>query len=414
MSVFNFVPTTSGKALFADVQAGAVLVPTKFAIGTGSLPAGTTCENLTALVSSLKEFDVSEKTRTPDGKCIFGGVFTNQDIANDFYLREIGLFAKAEYRDENGTVTKEVPEVLFICGNSGDTADLHPGQSGSGSILERKVRIPAYIGSEAAVEMSLNSGIYIASDEKGIAGGVATLGDDGKLAPAQRPSADDISALSTAGGTMTGDIDMTGKMVKGLGTPTADADAVNKAYADAIKKIAGAALPLLGGIMQGALNMGGFSLSHLHAPENDLDAATKAYVDAVKKIADAALPKTGGSVTGSMNVDGTVTASNKTNYSGFIKLREINEELYSLEIGISHREARGASISIRLKKSNGDIVSRVDAWENGTFTYSPDESTYYDIFNGSSMIKLVEGVHYGATLPAAGNKGRLFFRKVSE
>lgn len=83
-----------------------------------------------------------------------------------------------------------------------------------------------------------------------------------------------------------------------------------------------------------------------------------------------------------------------------------------LEIGIGSDTTRGASLSIRLKKSNGDVVGRIDAWENGTLTYSPDQSAYHDIFNGSGMIKLVEGVHYGDTLPAAGNKGRLFFKKV--
>ena len=31
----------------------------------------------------------------------------------------------------------------------------------------------------------------------------------------------------------------------------------------------------------------------------------------------------------------------------------------------------------------------------------------------TGILKLTEGVHYGTTLPAAGNKGRIFFKKVS-
>ena len=30
----------------------------------------------------------------------------------------------------------------------------------------------------------------------------------------------------------------------------------------------------------------------------------------------------------------------------------------------------------------------------------------------TGMLKLTEGVHYGSTLPAAGNKGRIFFKVV--
>lgn len=51
------------------------------------------------------------------------------------------------------------------------------------------------------------------------------------------PTADDVAALPSGGGTMTGPIAMGGNKVTGLGTPTANTDAVTKAYADAIKAV---------------------------------------------------------------------------------------------------------------------------------------------------------------------------------
>ena len=59
-----------------------------------------------------------------------------------------------------------------------------------------------------------------------------------------------------------------------LGTPTSNADASTKAYADT-------KLPLAGGTMTGAIAMGTNKITGLGAPSDDGDAANKGYVDSV-------------------------------------------------------------------------------------------------------------------------------------
>lgn len=246
MAIFEFAPTAPGQVLFADVQAGAVLVPTKFVIGTGSLPSGKKPGDMTGVVTPIKDLAVTKKMRTPNGICIFGCVFTNEDITEDFYLREFALYAKAEYRDGNGAVTKTVPEVCFIYGNAGTTADLYPAYS-TGTAVERSLEIASRIGDTAQVDMTIDSGALIPQSEKGQPGGVAALDASGNL-------------------------NMNGKKVSGLATPTASGDAAPKSYVDLM-------LPLSGGMMTGPINMNGQRVSGLADPSDKGGAVPKGYAD---------------------------------------------------------------------------------------------------------------------------------------
>ena len=83
--------------------------------------------------------------------------------------------------------------------------------------------------------------------------------------------------LPKAGGTMTGAIAMGTSKITGLGTPTAAADAVTKAYTDSADALK---LNLTGGTLSGALAMGTSKITGLGAPTAGADATTKTYVDA--------------------------------------------------------------------------------------------------------------------------------------
>lgn len=89
-------------------------------------------------------------------------------------------------------------------------------------------------------------------------------------------TAEDVGALPTTGGAMTGGIVMNGQPISGLNDPTENDQAARKKYVD---DKAGALLPKSGGTMTGAIAMGGNKVTGLETPEADTDAATKGYVD---------------------------------------------------------------------------------------------------------------------------------------
>lgn len=67
-------------------------------------------------------------------------------------------------------------------------------------------------------------------------------------------------------------LDMTGHKITNVATPTANADAATKAYADT-------KLAKSGGAMTGEISMGGEKITSLASPTASNDAATKSYVD---------------------------------------------------------------------------------------------------------------------------------------
>ena len=104
--------TDVGRLLLGDVQMGASFVPTKIVIGKGYLPQGKTTRTMTDVADVVKELALNKATKNPDGDAIFGAIFSNEDIQEAFYYRELGLYAKGVYYNQSGGVERDTAEVL--------------------------------------------------------------------------------------------------------------------------------------------------------------------------------------------------------------------------------------------------------------------------------------------------------------
>ena len=152
--------TDVGRMLLADVQAGAIFTPTRIVIGSGSMTGGTTIQSMTNVITPVKSLVINKKRRTPDGKCVFGGVYTNEEVTEPFYFRDLALYAKAIYLNADGSVKSEGPETLYSYGNAGATADYMPAYSTS-TVVEKQMDLVIWVGNDTQVDLTIESGIYI-------------------------------------------------------------------------------------------------------------------------------------------------------------------------------------------------------------------------------------------------------------
>ena len=55
--------TEYGRLLLAEVQAGAVFIPTRIVLGSGNLPAGKEPTTMTDVVSPVKDLNINKKRK---------------------------------------------------------------------------------------------------------------------------------------------------------------------------------------------------------------------------------------------------------------------------------------------------------------------------------------------------------------
>lgn len=160
MSVFfdNSI-TDAGRLLWAEMQAGGTFQATKIVVGSGYMPSGKTTKTMTAIATPVQEITLNKKKTLGGGDFVFGGVFSNKDITDAFYYRELGLFAKVTRPD--GT---ETAETLYSYGNAGDNAEVIPAYS-TDTVVERQLDVITYIGNDASVNLTIESGITVSQQE---------------------------------------------------------------------------------------------------------------------------------------------------------------------------------------------------------------------------------------------------------
>lgn len=203
--------------------------------------------------------------------------------------------------------------------------------------------------------------------------------------------------LPKTGGIMSGSIDMGGKRILNVGTPSINNDAATKGYVDnAIADITPVDkyLPLSGGTMSGFINMGNNPISNVPLPTGDFYVANKKYVDnAVADVSSDFLPLTGGALTGQLTIDLSGTTDEALTLNGGLIINDNNKNaignisptgvtLYQpLEFPNGGRISAGTNSSLGRILCVGDPINNTDVANKQYVDSKIDTSLFYNVNN---------------------------------
>lgn len=268
--MYGFIITTAGEGLLARASAGEGLTLTEVWVGKGAVESAAAAKALTALLDPVAK--ATSTTPAVAGGQISMLVEYRNDMGGGleegFTLSEFGVMAK---------VGDDAPTLLYYAA-LGDRAQPVPPIAEGLDVH----RFPVAVGVTGEVEVSLEypagvwvtheeleealAGIdlsgYIKATEKGQPGGVATLGPDGKVPGEQLPKMD---------------YDPAGSAEAVQQALTAHTGNKNNPHAVTAEQVG--ALASSGGVMSGAISMSGHKIANLAAPADSTDAANKQYVD---------------------------------------------------------------------------------------------------------------------------------------
>lgn len=268
--MYGFIITTAGEGLLARASAGEGLTLTEVWVGKGAVESAGAAKALTALLDPVAK--ATSTTPAVAGGQISMLVEYRNDMGGGleegFTLSEFGVMAK---------VGDDAPTLLYYAA-LGDRAQPVPPIAEGLDVH----RFPVAIGVTGEVEVSLEypagvwvtheeleealAGIdlsgYVKSSEKGAPNGVATLGPDGKVPAGQLPKMD---------------YDPAGSAEAVQQALTAHTGNKNNPHAVTAEQVG--ALASSGGVMSGAISMSGHKIANLAAPADSTDAANKQYVD---------------------------------------------------------------------------------------------------------------------------------------
>lgn len=106
--------TERGKSLLMRAIGGETLTFTRFKVGSGTLPSGSTGEELNDLITPVLSFNITDMDDTQEGLIALTGEFDNESVVEDFPWREMGIFARGEDNEE----------ILYAYANDGENASV--------------------------------------------------------------------------------------------------------------------------------------------------------------------------------------------------------------------------------------------------------------------------------------------------
>lgn len=155
--------TVAGQLLLAEVQLGGVFEATRIVLGSGLMPTGMTAENMLNVVSPEVSLSINKKVRSDDGRVILGAYFSNKEAKQAFYWRELGVYARARWTNEDGSF-RYSDEVLYSYGNAGARSD-HIPTYGENSVVERQIDVITWIGNQTQINLTITGGVWVTHAE---------------------------------------------------------------------------------------------------------------------------------------------------------------------------------------------------------------------------------------------------------
>lgn len=176
--------TSAGAALLAKTPKGTNISVTRWEIGTGALPSGSSLDR-TALVAPLKYLSLSSVESRGDTATVLGQ-FVNTGM-DAFAWEELGLWAS----------DPEEGEVLMCYGNAFGAGEAI--QAGRENLREFVFGTELIFSGQVQVTGRVDTSlVFIPQSEKGQPDGVASLGPDGKVDAGQLPEMDVSQTLAQA------------------------------------------------------------------------------------------------------------------------------------------------------------------------------------------------------------------------
>ncbi len=260
--MYGFVVTTAGEGLLARAAAGDTLTITAVRVGSGAVGSASAAKALTALIQDRAAGTYS----TPQ---VSGGQLSlvaeyrnnlNGGLQTGFTLREFGVFARAG---------DDAPTLMYYAALGDRAPQVPPITEG---LDVHRYPVAVAVSGELSVTVEDPAGAFVTDAEladyvplsqKGQAGGVASLGSDGKVPEAQLPEMD---YLPLSGGTMQGNLNMGAHRLTGLPAPQADSDAARKSDVDTMAALMSQGAKIATGNYRGTGTCGSGSPNSLMFP----------------------------------------------------------------------------------------------------------------------------------------------------
>jgi hypothetical protein len=161
----NLILTEKGLALQTKAQTGTQLKFTRVAIGDGTLDAGDSLIELTGLKRERMSVAIANLS-IENGSAIIKANFSNKDLTESFYLRELGVFASDPAEGE----------ILYAVSNAGDQGDYLPADSGN-EVIEQVFTLSLMVGTATDVTAIFAESIYVLKAGDTMTGPLVLSGD---------------------------------------------------------------------------------------------------------------------------------------------------------------------------------------------------------------------------------------------